>query len=285
VRQIKDRSKTTPKGQEVWDGLIATAFICELNMTIKRQWYEELFSNYAKKYDAESFTAGTMGEVDFLEKEIGFDKAKDILDIGCGTGRHAIELAKRGYSVTGIDLSAAQLERARQKAREADVSVDFLQLNACSMTFNCEFDFAIMLCEGGFSLQETDAMNYQILESASRALRSPGKFIFSALSALYPICHNLIDFISRESEGAKTQKCTFDPLTFRIHSTMSITDDDEKTKELETNERYYAPSEIAWYLSTLGFKTSSIHGCHLGEFSRKHILTKDDFEMLVIAEK
>jgi SAM-dependent methyltransferase len=254
-------------------------------MTNKKQWYEELFSNYAKKYDAESFTAGTIGEVDFLEKEMAFDITKTILDIGCGTGRHAIELAKRGYSVTGIDLSASQLERAGQKAKDAGVMVNFQQLNACSMPFNCEFDFAIMLCEGGFSLQETDAMNYQILAGAERALRSPGKFIFSALNALYPICHNLIEILSRESDGAKTQKCDFDPLTFRIHTSMTITDDDDKIKKLEADERYYAPSEIAWYLSSLGFKTSSIHGCHLGEFSRKHVLTKDDFEMLVIAEK
>jgi len=80
--------------------------------------YEELFTNYARTYDPESFTTGTLGEVDFLEKEFGFDKSKNILDIGCGTGRHAMELAKRGYRVTGIDLSENQLERARQKARE-----------------------------------------------------------------------------------------------------------------------------------------------------------------------
>jgi len=77
-----------------------------------RRWYEELFDNYARTYDTESFTAGTLGEVDFLEKELNYDKTNSILDIGCGTGRHAIELAKRGYSVTGVDLSASQLERA-----------------------------------------------------------------------------------------------------------------------------------------------------------------------------
>ena len=115
-----------------------------------RRWYEELFSNYAKTYDNESFTAGTLGEVDFLEKEFNHDKTKCILDIGCGTGRHAIELAKRGYTVTGIDLSAAQLARACQKATKAGVRVNFLQLNACSLPFKNEFDFAIMLCEEDF---------------------------------------------------------------------------------------------------------------------------------------
>jgi len=68
------------------------------------QWYEKLFENYSNKYEAESFTQGTSGECDFIEKEIKSDKLARILDIGCGTGRHSIELAKRGYSVLGIDL-------------------------------------------------------------------------------------------------------------------------------------------------------------------------------------
>jgi len=59
------------------------------------KWYEELFKDYAEKYDRESFTRGTVGECDFIEREIDGDRKKRILDIGCGTGRHAIELARR----------------------------------------------------------------------------------------------------------------------------------------------------------------------------------------------
>ncbi len=84
-----------------------------------KQWYEELFENYGLKYDEEVFTQGTMGECDFIEKEAGYNKGIKILDIGCGTGRHAIELTRRGYNVTGVDLSESQLFRARQKARAA----------------------------------------------------------------------------------------------------------------------------------------------------------------------
>jgi SAM-dependent methyltransferase len=250
-----------------------------------KRWYEELFTNYAKTYDTERFTAGTMGEVDFLEKELGYDNTQSILDIGCGTGRHAIELARRGYSVTGIDLSASQLERAGQKAKEAGVCVHFRQLNACSLPFSNEFDFAIMLCEGGFSLQETDALNFQILESAERALRSPGKLIFSALNAFFPLYHNLKDFLNAGPSGASTSECAFNLITFRHYPIMTVTDDDGNRKELEADERYYAPSEISWYLSSLGFRKSSIYGCRLGDFSRDHALSTEDFEMLVIAEK
>lgn len=81
----------------------------------KKQWYETLFENYGQKYDNECFTQGTIGECDFIEKEINYNKDLKIIDIGCGTGRHSIELTKRGYSVTGIDLSESLLKKAREK--------------------------------------------------------------------------------------------------------------------------------------------------------------------------
>ena len=77
-----------------------------------RKWYESMFENYAENYEKESFVQGTPGEVDFIENEISHDKKIRILDIGCGTGRHSVELAKRGYLVTGIDISEAQLKKA-----------------------------------------------------------------------------------------------------------------------------------------------------------------------------
>ncbi|MCD4783772.1 MAG: class I SAM-dependent methyltransferase, partial [Candidatus Eremiobacteraeota bacterium] len=82
-----------------------------------KQWYESLFEDYGRKYDNEIFTQGTIGECDFIEKEIDLNKSLKIIDIGCGTGRHSIELTKRGYKVTGIDLSESQLERAKEKAK------------------------------------------------------------------------------------------------------------------------------------------------------------------------
>jgi 2-polyprenyl-3-methyl-5-hydroxy-6-metoxy-1,4-benzoquinol methylase len=88
-----------------------------------KQWYEELFENYGMKYDNEIYVQGTIGECDFIENEIGYNKASRILDIGCGTGRHSIELAKRGYTVVGIDLSESQLKRAKEKASEQNLQI------------------------------------------------------------------------------------------------------------------------------------------------------------------
>jgi len=100
-----------------------------------KQWYEKLFENYGEQYDKESFTQGTNGECDFIEKELNYDKSLKIIDVGCGTGRHAIELTKRGYCVTGIDLSESQLKRAREKAENLNLEIEFLKHDARNLPF------------------------------------------------------------------------------------------------------------------------------------------------------
>lgn len=121
-----------------------------------KQWYEKLFENYGETYDKEVFTQGSMGECDFIEKELNHDKSLSILDVGCGTGRHSIELTKRGYRLTGIDFSDAQLNKAKEKAKMENLNIDFLNHDARNLPFANQFDVAIMLCEGGFPLMETD---------------------------------------------------------------------------------------------------------------------------------
>jgi len=252
-----------------------------------KPWYEAFFENYAHKYDKECFVQGTVGECDFIEQEIRRDKSLKIIDIGCGTGRHAIELTKRGYHVTSVDLSEAQIKRAREKAKEQRLEIDFQTQDARDLPFAGEFDLAIMLCEGGFSLMETDGMNFEILKGATKALKSKGKLIFTALNGLFPLFHSVKEFYeSAQKEGqSQCKDCSFDLMTFRDHNTVVFEDDAGNKKELKCNERYYVPSEITWLLKTLGFKKIDILGAKLGAFSRNDKLTPDDFEMLVIAEK
>ena len=252
-----------------------------------KPWYEELFENYAEKYEQESFTQGTVGECDFIERELDFNRSLKILDVGCGTGRHSIELSKRGYQVTGIDLSESQLKRARQKAEAHHLNIDFLRHDARDLPFNHEFDVAIMLCEGGFPLMETDEMNYEILKQVTQSLRTKAKFIFTTLNGLFPLYHSVEKFCAATSdEGNATYRSnTFDLMTFRDHNITEVVDDLGNKKTLEANERYYVPSEITWLLKSLKYDNIEIFGAQLGAFSRNDSLTTEDFEMLVIAEK
>ena len=249
-----------------------------------KQWYELLFENYGKKYDSEIFVQGTIGECDFIEKEVHSDKSLRILDIGCGTGRHAIELTKRGYVITGIDLSDSQLARARAKAAEQDLRIDFRRLDARCLPFEQEYDVALMLCEAGFPLMETDELNFEILKGAARALKDGGKLIMTTLNGLFPLYHSVEKFCAASGGGQATYRSnTFNLMTFRDRNITEVEDDLGNKRAFECDERYYVPSEITWLLKSVGFKTIEIFGAKLGAYSREDKLTTEDFEMLVVA--
>ncbi len=252
-----------------------------------KQWYEKLFENYGEQYDKESFTQGTIGECEFIEKELNYDKSLKIIDIGCGTGRHSIELTKRGYSVTGIDLSESQLKKAREKAERENLKIEFLKHDARNLPFENQFDAAIMLCEGGFPLMETDEMNFEILKNVTKSLKSSSKFIFTTLNGLFPLFYSIDDFHGTGTNEADAQykSDSFDLMTMRDYNVTTYTDDDGNEYKLECNERYYMPSEINWLLKSLGFKKIDIFGAKLGAYSREDQLMTEDFEMLVVAEK
>ncbi|MEA4859738.1 MAG: methyltransferase domain-containing protein [Sphaerochaeta sp.] len=250
-------------------------------------WYVQLFKNYAHSYEKEPFTQGTVGECDFLEQELGFDKSLSILDVGCGTGRHAIELTKRGYKVTGIDLSENQLGLARKNAAKEALSISFLQADARNLPFRAEFDAAIMLCEGGFCLMETDEENAAILQSIASALKDEAILIFTTLNGLFPLSQNLNAFYAdaKTEEGSTCTSTGFDLCTLRDHNTTTFTDDDGQEHTIISSERYYLPTELRTLLAGLGFTKVEFFGAHLGAFSRKNPLSQTDFEMLVVAKK
>lgn len=250
-----------------------------------KKWYEALFTDYAEIYDKESFTQGTLGECDFIESEIGGDRSVPVLDIGCGTGRHAIELARRGYRVTGVDLSPSQIERARAKAAAAGVAPDFRVGDARALAFDGEFGLAVMICEGAFPLMETDEMNFEILRGAAKALRPGGKLIMTTLNGLFPLHRSVGQFEQEGMTEAVSQGHDFDLLTFRMRSRLETRDRHGRPIEVDCDERWYIPSELTWLLRQAGFASVGIFGAKLGAFSRSDALTPDDFEMLAVAVK
>jgi len=81
-------------------------------MTESNHW-QAFFDRHAPQYMDEVFVQGTQAEVDFLVEHLQLSPDQRILDMGCGTGRHALELARRGYQVTGVDLSDGMLAEGR----------------------------------------------------------------------------------------------------------------------------------------------------------------------------
>jgi len=144
-----------------------------------------------------------------------------------------------------------------------------------------------MLCGGGFSLMETDEMNYDILKNVTKSLKPDAKLIFTTTNGLFPLYHSVDEFHASTAEEGNSicRNSTFDLMTFRNHDIVEFEDDSGNKKTLECNERYYVPCEITWLLKSLGYATIDIFGARLGAFSREHKLTTKDFEMLVVADK
>ena len=128
-----------------------------------------------------------------------------------------------------------------------------------------------MLCEGSFPLMETDEMNFRILQNASKALKETGKLIFTTLNGLFPLFHSVKDFIANSTKegNAISDSKRFDLMTFRDYGVTQFVDDFSNKEELESNERYYVPSEITWLLKSLNFKKIDICGAKLGSIQPK----------------
>jgi cyclopropane fatty-acyl-phospholipid synthase-like methyltransferase len=128
------------------------------------------------------FTKNTVREVDFLIEELHLPSGGAILDVGCGMGRHAVELAKRGCAVTGLDLSSEMLSRAAAAAKAAGVAVEVVRSDATLFTLSGKYDAAVCLCEGAFGLlAQSDGPIDQplsILCNISRSLKPKARALF-----------------------------------------------------------------------------------------------------------
>ena len=114
--------------------------------------WKDFFDIYAPHYMKESFTRNTRAEVDFLVDVMELEPGALVLDVGCGTGRHSIELARRGYKVTGVDMSEGMLKEAARTAEQAGVCVEWIQQDATKLKLDSCYDACICLCEGAFGL-------------------------------------------------------------------------------------------------------------------------------------
>lgn len=123
-----------------------------------------------KDYDAECDT------IEQIIRENRTGPAVTFLDLGCGTGSHAIRLAKRGYQVTGVDRSREMLDLAKEKSREAGVNCRFIQSDIRSFRTEEKFDVIIMMFAVLGYFTENDEIR-NVLDVVSDHLNPGGLFI------------------------------------------------------------------------------------------------------------
>ena len=116
-------------------------------------WFEPVAEHLGAAYLRYSFTKGTCRRSITSSTASACEPGMRVLDVGCGPGRHAHELARRGMVVHGIDISARFVELATAAAPDG---ATFERLDARSMAFDGEFDAVVCLCQGAFGLMTAD---------------------------------------------------------------------------------------------------------------------------------
>jgi SAM-dependent methyltransferase len=147
-------------------------------------WFEPLANHMGPAYLRYSFTKGTRQECDAVIEALSLVPGMRVLDVGCGPGRHAHELAARGIAVHGVDISHRFIEIATSTA---PAGATFERADARSLRFDSEFDAAICLCQGAFGLLGPDSENLAVLSGIARALKPAGRAAISAFNAYFRV--------------------------------------------------------------------------------------------------
>jgi SAM-dependent methyltransferase len=149
---------------------------------IPEDWYAEAFDAASAEM---AWTDRTGPEVDRVAKILQTRGDERVLDLACGSGRHSLELRRRGFEVVGADISADLIEIARRDAAEADLEVEFVLADLRELDYEEEFDLVLNLNDGAIGYLESDEENRRSFEVISRALRPGGRNLVQLPNVLY----------------------------------------------------------------------------------------------------
>ncbi|MDQ3758112.1 MAG: class I SAM-dependent methyltransferase, partial [Actinomycetota bacterium] len=134
-----------------------------------RHWFEPVAEHMGEAYLRYSFTKGTEQEADFLVDVLALTPGDRVLDVGCGPGRHAHALARRGMHVVGVDISEPFVDLA---SRDAPPTATFQRCDARDLPYDDEFDAVISVCQGAFGL--VGEQDQSVLAGMARAVTGDG---------------------------------------------------------------------------------------------------------------
>ncbi len=250
-----------------------------------------VFNRYAQYYDLLYREKDYPREVDYLETllaKYATTNVQTILDLGCGTGRHAIMLAHKGYHVVGVDYSPAMLAVAQQNKLRAEALVEFVNGDICTVRLDKKFDAAIsMFAVMGY--QTANERLEQALFTASHHLNPDGLFIFDVWFGPAVITQRPHDrvFITEKDDGTaiRLTRPTLSLLTHTVsvtYTVLHIENDVVRDQVKETHEmRFFFPKELEYILAKTGLEVLGMHPF----MTLSNELTENDWNMTVIAKK
>ena len=143
-------------------------------------WYKKIWSLDIKN---NTWVEDTENQVDFIIKTLGLNGSERIFDLACGFGRHSLSLARRGFTVVGVDITKDFVEDAAQAAKENALDAEFIHSDIRDLPFKNEFDVALNLADGAIGYLETDEENLKIFDVIAHALKPGGKHFMDVCNA------------------------------------------------------------------------------------------------------
>ncbi len=229
-------------------------------------WFEPIAEHLGPAYLRYSFTKGTGQEVDHVVAALGLQPGERVLDVGCGPGRHAHELARRGMVVHGVDISARFVELA---CADAPDGATFERLDARHLRFDAEFEAAICLCQGAFGLMTAGGEDGAVIAGIARALRPGGRLALSAFNAYFAVKYHT--------------EATFDADLGVTHERTEVRDPDGRPREVDLWTGCYTPRELRLLLERHGLAVDRISSVEPGNYGDDPPTTESP-EFLVIAQ-
>ncbi len=223
------------------------------------EWWETFFDDAWLKAGFGLVTRSrTLSDVRFITKVLSLEKKSRVLDVCCGTGRHAIELARLGYNVTGADLTRQYLAVARERARRRGVRISFELQDMRHLPYKAEFDAAICMWTS-FGYFEKEADNLKALKAVNRALKPGGRFLIEVVNRDWTIVNFEATGWYKVAGGYVLEKRNLDTLRSRINSEWTYTNGGRAvTKNLSL--RVYSPHELVDLLGRAGFRLNALFG-------------------------
>jgi SAM-dependent methyltransferase len=222
----------------------------------------------------------TVAEVDFIQRTLGLAPGSRILDLCCGHGRHALLLAERGYSVTGVDFSDRALRLARRRARRAGSSVRWLKRDMRRIPFREEFDAVINIFTA-FGYFEPDAENEEVLRRVAAALKPGGRFLIDHINREHLVRHHEAHRWREASDGAPVlEGVSVDVLASCNRIRWTAVAPDGCRRHGRVDVRVYTLREFVGMLGRAGLRFRQVWGGFNGSD-----YSLDSRRMIVLAEK
>jgi SAM-dependent methyltransferase len=245
-----------------------------------KPWFEEVFDEDYLRTLPFMRADQTLREVEFISNALQADAGAEILDVGCGYGRHAIELVQRGFNVTGLDLSLPLLIRAADEAQRRALSVNFVHADMREMAFEKQFDGAYsMLTSFGYFDEET---NLRVAERIGRALKPGRRFLLDVINRDYVVADLPVRVWWEGTGCVVLEEVDFNFHTSRINTHRSIVFEDGRQLEQELSVRAYSLHEIGRLLRQAGFRVIDVSG---GLALRGQFFGGSSRSLLIVAEK